>query len=195
MASAPTITLTATFQDMTGAAIGSASNPCRMRIDLCGFGQTIPVVPGSGVVAQIEKELTSTNGFFTNSLYGNDVITPSGTFYQITVIDAKDRVIQSGMYQFTGTETIDLSNAEQIVNPSLNPPIANQVGYEYQFTAAGTTFNLPSAPAAGTQVQLWWEGAFQGFNNGRNFTVSGATVTLNFTAQTGDYVDVLYYQS
>lgn len=67
------------------------------------------------------------------------------------------------------------------------------MSYEYQFEAAGTTFNLPSVPAAGTPVQFWWNGGFQGFVGCRNFSIAGATVTLNFTAQTGDYIDALFY--
>lgn len=195
MSLTPQITLTASFTDLTGKAIGSTQYPCKMRIDLCGFGQTLPVVEGTAVLAQIENEIVSTTGSFSTKLWGNDVITPSGTFYQITVLDSQQRVVQSGMYPFTGTETIDLSAAAQIVNPTLQPPLATEAGYEYEASAPTATFVLPSTPAAGTQVKLWWNGVFQGFANGRNFSVSGATVNLNFTAQAGDYVDVLYYQS
>ena len=195
MSLTPQITLTASFTDLTGTALGSSTAPCRMRIDLCGYGQTVPVVAGTSVLAQTEMEITSTNGSFSFKLWGNDVITPSNTFYQITVMDSQSRVIQSGIYQFTGTSTIDLSSAAQITNPSFSPPLTREVGFEYQATSAVSSFNLPSTPAAGTVVKLWWQGIFQGFSNGRNFSVSGATVNLQFTLQSGEYVDVLYYQS
>lgn len=194
MSLTPQITLTASFTDLTGTALGSSTAPCRMRIDLCGYGQTVPVVAGTSVLAQTEMEITSTNGSFSFKLWGNDVITPSNTFYQITVTDSQSRVIQSGIYQFTGTATIDLSSAAQITNPSFSPPLTREVGFEYQATSAVSSFNLPSTPAANTKVKLWWQGLFQGYNGGRNFSVSGATVNLNFSLAGGDYVDVLYYQ-
>ena len=194
MSLTPQITLTASFTDLTGTALGSSTAPCRMRIDLCGYGQTVPVVAGTSVLAQTEMEITSTNGSFSFKLWGNDVITPANTFYQITVMDAQARVIQSGIYQFTGTSTIDLSSAEQITNPSFSPPLTTEVGFEYLATSAVSSFTLPSTPAPNTKVKIWWQGLFQGYNGGRNFTVSGSTVNLNFSLAGGDYVDVLYYQ-
>lgn len=194
MSVTPQITLTASFTDLTGTALGSSTAPSKMRIDLCGFGQTIPVVAGTSVLAQTEMEITSVNGAFSVKLWGNDVITPSNTFYQITVMDAQARVIQSGIYQFTGTQTVDLSSAGQITNPSFSPPLTREVGYEFLAISTVTSFALPSSPAPGTKVKLWWQGLFQGYNGGRNFSVSGATVNLNFSIQSGDYVDVLYYQ-
>src|SRR5208337_890227 len=117
----PQITLTATLLDYSGAPIGSALLPAYVRIALCGFGQTLPCISGTGMVGKIASwptDIPYVGAAISVPLWGNDVITPIGTYYSIAVLDANKNVIQSGIYQFTGTHTIDLSNAVQIVQPA-----------------------------------------------------------------------------
>lgn len=112
----PQITLTATLDTISGSAAGSVSNPARLRIALCGYGQTLPTIPGTANIALVGPfEYYSTGGLLTILLWGNDAISPAGTFYEIAVIDGELNVVQCGAYQFTGTETIDLSSAPQLV--------------------------------------------------------------------------------
>jgi hypothetical protein len=125
MALTPQITLTATLLDYSGAQIGTAAQPAYLRIALCGFGQTLPRVANTGMIAKIASwpvDLAYTGAQLTVALWGNDVIVPSGTYYAIAVLDASKNVLQSGIYQFNGTQTIDLSNAVQLVQPS--PPVS-----------------------------------------------------------------------
>ena len=82
----PLITLTATLDDMTGVHIGSAANPSRLRIDLCNFGQILPVIKGTSVVAQIEQEILSEDGDFSFELWANDQITPNTTLGPIPTL-------------------------------------------------------------------------------------------------------------
>lgn len=123
----PQITLTATLLDYSGAPIGSANAPAYLRIALCGFGQTLPSIPGTGTIAKVASwpgDIPFTGALLTVLLWGNDVITPgpNKTYYSIAVLDANKNVVQSGAYQFSGTQTIDLSNAPQIYPVTPTPP-------------------------------------------------------------------------
>jgi hypothetical protein len=197
MAVSPFVTLTANLQSIIG---DSELSGAAILITLCGYGQTIPVVPGQGVLAdagvpQIIAQSGSTP--ISVELFSNAQITPANTYYEIAVIDENENVIQSGIYPFTatGAVTIDLSNAAQVVQPVLTPPIAGLTGFKYTFAGSGNSFSLPSTPTGGIVVQLWYNGGFQGFNDGTFYGVAGTTVTLNFTANEGDVVYVLYYAS
>jgi hypothetical protein len=131
----PQITLTATLDDLSGVAAGTVANPSRLRIALCGYGETLPAIPGTANIALVgPKEYFSTGGMLTIPLWGNDVIEPivSGvpqTFYEIAVIDGQQNVVQCVAYQFAGTAVIDLSNATPYLPPS--PPPAFTVPLNY----------------------------------------------------------------
>lgn len=115
----PPITLTATIQDLTGSALGSVANPAKLCIALCGFGAQLPRIVGTSLIGRpgpIYFETTS--GTFSVQLWGNDVITPAGTYYAISLIDANGNVVQSGAYQLTGGGTFDLSSLSPIISAS-----------------------------------------------------------------------------
>jgi hypothetical protein len=118
----PQITLTATLLDYSGNTIGTATAPAWLRIALCGFGQTLPTVPGAGNLAKVSSwaagDIPFTGSQISVQLWGNDVVTPVGrTYYSISILDQNKNVVQSGVYQFIGTQTVDLSSAKQIINP------------------------------------------------------------------------------
>jgi hypothetical protein len=123
----PKITLTATLLDCSGNAIGSASQPAYLRIALCNFGNALPAVPGTAMLGNIAtwpQDIPYLGTQLTVLLWGNDVIVPTGTYYAISVLDTKKNVIQCGAYYFTGTATVDLSNA----TPNTMPvPVATSI--------------------------------------------------------------------
>lgn len=123
LATTPQITLTVTLVDMNGADVGNVANPAKVRITLCGFGLVIPEAGtfltsgfvGTATIAETgPKDYLYEGSQITIMLWGNDVINPVGTYYAITILDGDDNIVQSGAYQFTGTQTIDLSSAPQI---------------------------------------------------------------------------------
>ena len=122
-------------------------------------------------------------------LWGNDVITPAGTYYAISILDTQKNVVQSGIYQFTGTQTIDLSNAVQVVQPN---PMSNPIQkiYYLQCIVPTTSVTLQSAPSFPSLTQVFWNGILQ--IPGVGYTISGSTVSLNFTAEPGDNIYVIY---
>lgn len=109
---APNITLTATLDDTSG----SADNGAGLRITLCNYGLAVPRVVGTAMLAKVKQLVISPNGVFSLPLWANDQISPTGTFYEIAMLDDARNVVQAGMYRFTGSGTVDLSNATQIFN-------------------------------------------------------------------------------
>jgi len=175
MSLTPQITLTATLQDICGNEAGSVSNPARLRIVLCGYGLTLPVIVGTSSLAQIEYEIASTGSPISISLWGQDDISPSGTFYQITILDGNGRTLQCGAYQFFGTQTIDLSNATQIVPSGSTPSGLGSLELAVcNGTKPGTVFT-----ASGIVVCVFVNGLLQ--RPTIDYTVSGTTITFTYT--------------
>ena len=173
----PQITLTAELYDITGALVGSAGNPAKLRIALCGYGPAVPRVAGGVVIAKPGPfDITSTTGGISIALWGNDVITPPGTYYSIMVLDGDDNVVQCGMYVFTGTGITDLSNAVQIVQP-MPPQIFSLVALAAPGTTPGVVFVVPTPIYAGQLFGVFYRGLFY---NSTNYTLVGQTLTMNF---------------
>lgn len=100
--------------------------------------------------------LESTNGTFSTPIWGNDVITPAGTYYTIALLDGQGNVVQCAQYQLTGSGTQDLSNLSPILTPAqlggqLTAFFAGAPTYQ---TCSGTvngvnttfTFSAPASP-------------------------------------------------
>lgn len=176
----PQITLTATLDDITGQPAGSTANPARLRIVLCGFGLTLPQIVGTATLARIVYDERSTGGQISAALWGNDVITPAGTYYAITVFDGDNNVVQCGAYRFTGTTTVDLSSAPQITptNSLALSPCSGAV--------PGTVYTAP-----GQIILLLYNGIPQ--RPGVDYTLGagGNVANLTFTTQAGDSISAL----
>jgi hypothetical protein len=131
----PALTLTATLQSIEGAAdAGSA-----LLITLCGFGQELPHIAGTSMLAKIKQFVLATSGTISIPIWGNDVISPAGTYYSVAVLDDAKNVVQSGIYQFTGSGTIDLSNAPQLYLQPLPPPPVVPTDAIYVIVASSST--------------------------------------------------------
>jgi hypothetical protein len=182
------ITLTANLETI----IGGAESAGWLRITLCGFGPVLPSVPGTcmladaGVPQLVGPQVGSTP--ISVQLYGNDVITPSSTFYEVAVLDANQNVVQCGNYKFTGSGTYDLSNAVQLVQPLGFQP----GGLQYSACTGavpGTVYT-----ASGPVIAVSYNGIFMRANQASpalSYTVSGETITLNFSTQAGDRIDAI----
>jgi hypothetical protein len=134
----PQITLTVNLLDYSGAQIGSAEKPAYVRIGLANFGGFLPCIPGTGVMGKVaswSQDIEYLGTELTIALWGNDVITPGGTYYVISVLDPKRNVIQAAAYQFSGTATLDLSNLAPYLPPSTplytpNAVVTNPTGLQ-----------------------------------------------------------------
>lgn len=152
MALSPEITLTATLDDITGAAAGSIANPARLVIDLCNYGLDLPRIAGTAMLVKIHQEFTSTGGELTIPLWGNDVIDPGPdvTYYAITLIDGDGNEVQTGCYQFDGSGSVDLSDATQIFPVPPTPPDPLPRVLTVTSAAGAATFDA----SQGSQISL-----------------------------------------
>lgn len=141
--SVPAITLTGTLQDI----FGSADSGCFIVFTLCGYGSSLPRINGTSLLAKTAPiPVACPAGTFSVFLWGNDVITPSGTFYQVTLLDDQENVIQTAAYQFTGSGTLDLSTQAPYLPPSAlpfspNAVVTNPAGGATQTIAGGLNIN------------------------------------------------------
>jgi hypothetical protein len=85
----------------------------KLVTQLCGFGSQIPRIAGTGMLARIAPlpVTAAPGGTITQKIWGNDVITPAGTYYTFAIVDDSGNTVQLNAYQFAGTATVDLSTA------------------------------------------------------------------------------------
>lgn len=106
----PAATITGTLQDLTGTA-----NVGTVVFELVNFGTNVPRVSGTGILVQINNTaIANGSGVFSITLWGNDQITPSGTYYNVTFLTNAGAPVATLAYQFTGAGG-DLSTMAPLV--------------------------------------------------------------------------------
>jgi hypothetical protein len=134
----PNITLTANLSSIL--ASGSFEQNAGIIITLCGFGAYIPAVSGVGMLIDAGNPLKikqPTSSVISQVLWGNDQITPAGTFYDIAIFDSSGQVVQRGNYQFTGSaHSVDLSTIQPNVPGGLPPAFSLYVPVAFSATPA-----------------------------------------------------------
>jgi hypothetical protein len=188
--STPAFTLTATLQTIAGGAAGSAANPAKLVLVLCGFGLQLPQIPGTSTLAQRKYTAQATSSSaISQALWGNDQISPAGTYYSITLVDGYGNTLQTGNYVLTGAGG-DLS--------SLLPMAAGYlVGAAPNGPLPGTGFQLPT-PLAGSGAKAAAGAAGAAFFYGgllqdqEYYTLSSQGLQTEFVCQPGDTLWVSY---
>lgn len=189
MAATPQITLNVNLLDISGGAVTNGT----VTVTLCNFGPTLPSIQGTAMLARtgpVAYKFPTGSGSIT--LWGNDVINPvNATYYAITVEDDKKNVVQAGIYQFTGTQTLDLSQAAQI-SPYIGvPPLQYITADLFQITVPSSVYTLTQDVFGGMLLGLFYNGALQ--IPGLHYTLNGRTVTLNgWTTGAGDNLYASY---
>lgn len=147
------ITLTAQLDQITGNSDVLAA----LRITLVNYGTWIPRISGTSMIAKAQyvQKQTDPSNPVSITLWGNDVITPSGTFYCIEVIDSRNVVVQAGNYLLTGGGTQDLSNLTPLTplqQGELTPIWSNPPGESAQ-TIHGNLVIENSGPEAVLELE------------------------------------------
>jgi hypothetical protein len=130
LALTPQITLTITLDDLQGNDIGAVGNPAFVEIALAGFGPTLPRIAGTSMLAKVgpaSQRIPYEGEPIEVSLWGNDVITPAGTYYVITIFDDQLNILQSGAYVFNGTLSADLSTLPQAFPSAASSVMGSEV--------------------------------------------------------------------
>ena len=195
MPTTPSINLTATLDDLSGGLVTRG----QLVITLCGYGLVLPKIVGTAMVAKtgpVEYTLPTGSTATPIQLWGNEQITPAGTFYTIAVVDDKKNVVQCNMYQFTGPDDLDLSAATPII-PSpgsiITPPL-QFVTYDVWLISSLTTEQTPALTF--DEVMAFCQE--NGINTPPNFTslsspsrFSGAPVGSEYTLTRGIFNSTL----
>src|SRR5712692_5749447 len=101
----PNITLTGSFENLTGAISGS------IIITLKNFGADQPRISGTGLLTDAQISFPVPPGLtFSVKIWGNDQILPGNTYYAIQFFNSAWTLVPTLNYQFTGTGTLDLSS-------------------------------------------------------------------------------------
>lgn len=180
----PGFTLTADLQDLIGAEAGSVANPARLRITLCNYGLTPPVIAGTSVLAQIVYEAVSTGSPLSIVLYGNDQISPGATYYAIETLDGRGRTVQTAAYQLTGAG----GNLSTLIPITPTPPAGTPSTY---FNLGGDLSNQPvthgpGAGAGATAQLLGTDGNFLiSLNTGSSPATDDVVLSFPFTQSRG----------
>lgn len=179
---APTpITFTATVKNILGAIAAGA----RVKITLAGYDNEVPEIPGYYLLGEASEDIdVDAAGVVNTPLWGNDVITPLGTFYLIQVFDGNGNCIAAGEYRITGSGTQDLA--------SLTPLQGGQAllfGAVPNGRQPGQAFMLPLPSIAAGAALLYYNGALQLLEN---FTLSGEGLLTKFTAAAADSLFLMY---
>lgn len=179
----PQITLNAKLQDISGVSAGTTANPAIMRIALAGFGLTLPCIVGTSSLVRVgPKDYLDTGSGATATLWGNDVISPAGTYYAITLLDGDGNILQCGAYRFSGTETVDLSDV---------PQIAPTNALAYSPCSGAVPGNVYTAP--GQIIALFYNGVAQrpGIDWNPQAGSGGTIADLTFTTGGTDTISAL----
>jgi hypothetical protein len=128
--------------------IGALQSNSTLQMQLCGYGSQVPRISGTGMIAKTSPIAVKAGGtgIITMSIWGNDVITPAGTYYTFAVADDQGNVVQLNAYQFAGAGTYDLSSAALYDPPppsilSVNPVLRDPAGAATQTINGSITIN------------------------------------------------------
>jgi hypothetical protein len=193
----PQITVTGNLADLFGTA-----QPGTLILQLCGFDlfdAQLPRVSGTALIAQTAPlPIACPGGVYNFMLWGNDVITPFAengapqTFYTVRVVDANGNVVQINAYQFTGTQTVDLSSYPPYIPPPPLPPVPPGNTFAWSEVPTGVidgvndTFTLAHIPAPGISLQFYKD--FTRMTAGIAFTLVGNQIVYEpaYIPQVGD---------
>jgi hypothetical protein len=124
---------------------------------LCGYGPQFPraIATGSDVgsicAVKISAIAGGAGGTFTVGLVGNDVITPPGTYYTVTIKNANGDAVQCNAYVFLESHGNYDLDFETPFDPALPmPPLPPLIYNQLLLIPASATPNFP-----GDQYTAW----------------------------------------
>jgi hypothetical protein len=192
MATTPQINLVA----KTHSIIGDDEISGWLRVTLCGYGQVDPKVPGvcnladAGVPQLIPEAPSGIDGAGVYvQLFGNDVIDPAGTYYEVAVLDQNRNVVQANAYRFIGSGDFDLSNQVPIVPPYGFP--VGDLNYQPCTQTGAFTFTSPGPVIAVSYNGILLPRDVSFPTNSYSLAVDQITITLNFSVESLDRIDAL----
>lgn len=183
--SGPAFTATFTTQSLLGTA-----DVATVTWELQNLQNQLPVVVGYSVITETDGSVTCTGGTGSFTVYGNDVINPSGTFYMVKFFSSKGELVATIAYSFVGSGSFDLSAYAPITTPVAPKPAPSSglitslaVDASYPIVASvinpngpNTTINLSSTSLVGPTGYTGytgytgWTGPNSGFTGYTGYT-------------------------
>lgn len=144
-AAIPAITLTANLQAISGTSTAGS----KLRVTLIGFGSDQPTIMGAAALSPISEDYPFQGQELSIPVWGNDVISPSGTRYMVQFIDPKGTVIAANEYKLIGAGVLDLSLVPTY-DPDADGTTAQGVIYTVFARGLAATFTVGTVAAAPT---------------------------------------------
>jgi hypothetical protein len=111
-------TITGTLKNF----FNEAADPlATLDVNLCNYGPQVPRAGGLLADVALKGFPVTSNGTFSFTVAGNDVIGPGGTYYTITVKDDNGDVVQCNAYIFLDADNYDLDGIVPF-DPVQQPP-------------------------------------------------------------------------
>jgi hypothetical protein len=168
------ITVTGALKDVSGVA-----NAGKVTFTLCNYGGNPPVLSGTALLAQVSQTAQAgADGLFSMAVWGNDQISPAGTYYQVDVVGANGSRISTAAYRFTGLGSIDLSS----VSPLVSLPTASNLVSIAKVGFTGDYNDLVNKPAIDSNGNVTLFADWNTLTNKPSFSI---------VAFTGSYNDLL----
>jgi hypothetical protein len=172
-------TLTGTVTDVNSNPVSGAV----ITVALWNYGNNTPTANGGAIVVSPIITVTANNlGVFSTTVYGNDIISPTGTVYTVTYANANRITVSTATYTFNSNNTYDLNSFA----PNVTYPIPASIGPVNATQLQGRAI-AQTAPTNGQVLQyvtahLDWEPGTITVPVSSVFGRTGAV-----TAQSGDY--------
>lgn len=178
------VTVTGNLKTVLSENLGTKSF---VRFRLRNYKPNVPRVVGSGIVVQRDKEVKpDSNGLVSTSLYGNDVISPTGTFYTLEFYH-RGRLQSAANYSITGT-TFDFNSATPLTTipiAAVTPTQIARVHIHTESPAALTWMVNHNFGDINTPCEIYNESNIRIFPDMETQS-DGNTVTITYTvAQAG----------
>jgi hypothetical protein len=172
---------------LNGSVVDINNNPVPnaiITVALWNYGNNTPTVSsGSIIVTPVITTISDNAGNFTTQVYGNDVISPSGTVYTVTYNNQNRITVSTATYTFLAGQTYNLNSFA----PNVTYPVPVAMGPVNATQLQGRNISI-TAPSDG-QVLKWvaansdWEPSSSG--GGSVTSVFGRTGVV--AALSGDY--------
>lgn len=165
-----------TIETILGVAVNSGT----VVFQLTNFSNAVPHISGQTLLVPTPVAIPiASDGTFSVSLEGNDLISPSNTLYAVTY-QTTEGAFGPYLYSITGS-AVNLDSAIPVGTPA-----APQFDSPFKLViptgaidGVNVTFTLPSSTSAGQLVLVFAGGVLQNPGASNDYVISGATITFN----------------
>jgi len=134
-----TVVVTGNLKTVLGESLGSNTF---VRFRLRNFKPNRPLVSGVGIIGQTTKDVSpNSNGLISTTVFDNDLITPSETFYTLEFY-LQSRFVFAASYTITGA-SFDFNTAIPLSSvPTASVPVAESRVFVHIQASAATTWTI-----------------------------------------------------